>query len=338
MEKGRSISILCAGNLIRDHIKMIERYPEEGMLTSILEEETGTGGCAYNTLINFAALDKSIHLSALGLVGKDDDGAFIRSHLQSENIRTSLIRSVDDIPTSYTDVMTDRKTGNRTFFHNRGANRLLAPKDFEAIDEPYDLIHIGYLLLLDKLDEEDAEYGTAAANVFNRLKEKGYRISVDVVSEAGERFEKVVLPALPYIDFLILNEIEAGASCGLTLRNENGIPQMELVQKAAEMLIKAGVRDTVVIHFPEGAFAFNKKGESETFPSYKINEKEIKGTTGAGDAFCSGFLYGVLKGKKMRECLSFANACGYFNLRSASATGGAASAGEIEAFIASNPE
>lgn len=329
--------ILCAGNFIRDHIKIVETYPAEGMLTSITEESSGTGGCAYNTLMNFAALDKELELHALGVVGDDDNGNFIIDDLQQWGVNTEKIRKTNEKPTSYTDVMTVKDTGNRTFFHNRGANALLDMPDFDTVTDWYSLIHIGYLLLLDKLDSPAGNGSTVAARVLKRLKEKGYKISVDVVSEAGDRFRNIVLPALPFIDFLVVNELEAAAITGLPLRNAQGKIIDISLPESAGILLRAGVCDSVVIHFPEGAFGMTKDGRKELIPSYHIEKTNVKGTTGAGDAFCSGFLYAQIKNMNLKTSLEFGNACGAFNLLDTSATGGAVSAEEIINFIAKDP-
>jgi sugar/nucleoside kinase (ribokinase family) len=68
-------------------------------------------------------------------------------------------------------------------------------------------------------------------------------------------------------------------------------------------LLQEGVRELVVVHFPEGAFARTRKGEDFWQPSLKLPPKYIAGTAGAGDAFCAGVLYGLHEGWDLQQCL-----------------------------------
>jgi sugar/nucleoside kinase (ribokinase family) len=63
--------ICAAGNFIIDHIKVVDLWPEEGMLSLILDERRASGGCAYNVLKDLARLKTGIPLNAIGLVSKD---------------------------------------------------------------------------------------------------------------------------------------------------------------------------------------------------------------------------------------------------------------------------
>ena len=77
-----------------------------------------------------------------------------------------------------------------------------------------ELLHIGYILLLDALDEADAEYGTRMARLLHDAQQHGIKTSIDVVSESGDRFRRLVPPALRYTDYCIINEVEAQESTG----------------------------------------------------------------------------------------------------------------------------
>ena len=327
MRKG----IISAGNWVIDKVKILDCLPDRGMLGSILEETTGTGGAPYNVLIDLAKMKVRFPLFAAGVIGNDENGDHILNDLKKHNIDSSYMQQTYHAPTSYTDVMTEKTTGDRTFFHCRGANALLDVSHFEKIESPARIFHLGYLLLLDKLDMPDKQYKVVSARVLNMLQQKGFKTSVDVVSESGDRFKKLVTPALKYVDYLIINEIEAGRITELTIRKKNGIDGKNL-QKAAEQLLKAGVKELVVIHFPEGAFAINNRGESIFVSSFVVDKKEIKGTVGAGDAFAAGMLYAIHESLPLDEALRFANASARFNLLHPTATGGAVSIKEIEEY------
>ncbi|GIT05541.1 MAG: hypothetical protein CM1200mP29_09520 [Verrucomicrobiota bacterium] len=124
--------ILAGGNWIIDQVKMIDVYPQREQLANITGATvTGTGGSPYNLLVNLAKLNAGIPLAAAGLVGKDAFGNLILEDCARHSIDTKLLKATSDAPTSYTDVMTETKGGNRTFFHNRGANALWDGSDLD---------------------------------------------------------------------------------------------------------------------------------------------------------------------------------------------------------------
>jgi sugar/nucleoside kinase (ribokinase family) len=164
------------------------------------------------------------------------------------------------------------------------------------------IFHLGYLLLLDGMDEPDTRYGTRAARVLFSAQAAGLKTSLDVVSEDSDRFAKIVCPALKHVDYCILNEIEAGKTTGFELR-PGGVLDLVALRHAAGALLQHGVREVVVIHFPEGAFARTRKGEDVWQSSIKLPQKYIAGTAGAGDAFCAGVLLGLHEGWELKRCL-----------------------------------
>jgi sugar/nucleoside kinase (ribokinase family) len=132
---------------------------------------------------------------------------------------------------------------------------------------------------------------------------RNLKTSVDVVSEDGNRFSTLVAPALKFVDSCILNEIEAGRITGFNLRGPEGAMDAVKLRHAAGALLQLGVRDLVVIHFPEGAFARNRRGEDFWQPALKLPQKYIAGSAGAGDAFCAGVLMGLHEDWELQRAL-----------------------------------
>ena len=154
-------TITVAGSALTDLVKTIDAYPQRGMLTDITAVRQSVGGCVPNTAVDLKRLAPEFCVTAAGRVGKDAFGAYLCERLAREGVRTAFVED-EKRSTGFTDVMT-LKNGERTFFHARGANAAFSADDLpeEALD--CDLFHLGYLLLLDRLDAADAEYGTAAA-------------------------------------------------------------------------------------------------------------------------------------------------------------------------------
>ena len=155
--------LLGGGNWIIDQVKMIDVYPQLEQLANIRGQSQGTGGAPYNVLVNLAKLGADFPLYGAGLVGKDALGDLILADCSRHKIDTKYLRSTSAAATSYTDVMTEQANGRRTFFHYRGANALWRGEDLDFKKIKARIFHLGYLLLLDSLDEPNGTYGTKAA-------------------------------------------------------------------------------------------------------------------------------------------------------------------------------
>ena len=314
--------ITAAGNFIIDHIKVVDLWPDEGMLSLIQQEKRSPGGCACNVLIDLARLQTGIPLYGIGLVSNDEDGEFMIENLKSSGVDVSMMQFMDDVSTSYTDVMTVESTGNRTFFHNKGVNKYLDVNHFDFSRVTTEIFHIGYILLLDTLDGPDPEYGTRMARLLKNAKDSGLKTSVDLVSESSYRFNKIVSPSLKYTDYLILNEIEAGRTSGYEIREKNGGLNTQNLKKTLDALMENGESELVCIHFPEGAYAGKKGSQPLLVSSHQCPEGYIASVVGAGDAFCAGMLYGIHEEWDLEKSMRFANAMAAVCLTDMTTSGG----------------
>lgn len=297
--------IACAGNWILDRVKIVDRWPRKGELANIIDETLGPGGSPFNILAGFARMGAPFPASGFGCIGSDDNGRQVLSMCGQYGIDGTRLHKLPDIATSYTDVMSVQKTGERTFFHFRGANARFSPAHvpLEALrDKGVKILHLAYLLLLDAMDAPDPDCGTVAARFLREAQNAGLETSADLVSDAPARFKKIAGPALPYIDHLILNELEAERITGVAIRKAKGYHAAGL-KKAARALLKKGVKKNAVIHLPEGVFWAGRGGTELFVPSLKIPREHFVGATGAGDALCAGVLLGLHEGWPAREAL-----------------------------------
>ncbi len=297
MKKG----ICVAGNMIVDITYPIERWPKENELTSITGEiENTPGGAVCNVITDLAAMDPDLKLQALGMIGKDPEGDFILKRLgKYPNVDTSLVTRTGR--TSFTSVMSSNENKSRTFFQYRGANALFDENCIDWTKVDADLMHIGYILLLDALDQEDNQYGTKMAKLLHDAQRSGLKTSIDVVTETGDRFQKLVRPALKYTDYCVINELEAQQVTGVLLRDEEENLHTENMEKALVTMKELGVSTWAVIHAPEGGYGLDENGRFVSMTSLHLPDQYIKGTVGAGDAFCAGVLLGAEKGKTLKE-------------------------------------
>ncbi|MBR5516102.1 MAG: carbohydrate kinase family protein [Clostridia bacterium] len=293
--------IILAGNMLVDALKDIDVYPAHSNLTTIRRVRKAIGGLVCNCGLDLAILDRDLPVKVMGVIGHDDNGRLIEeTFAKYPNIDTSYIRYEGE--TSFTDAMCDTKNATRTFFTYRGSAATFGPDDFDFTKLKGDILHIGYILLLDTMDEEDPEYGTKMARVLAAAQKNGIKTSIDVVSEEGDRFARLVCPALKYTDYCIINESEAQSVTGIKL-TENGKIIEENIEKACKVLFDIGVSSWVVIHSRAAAYGMTKDGLTEKVRSLNIPKEMIKGTTGAGDAFASGVLLGAYREMSLKDAM-----------------------------------
>lgn len=294
--------ILAAGNFIVDYVKIVDAYPEQDMLASILSESQSNGGGPYNVLKDLSAMKVSYPLAACGLVGDDENGRWIRHDCTTHGIDVAQLHRTRERATSYTDAMTVQSTGRRTFFHQRGANALFDVIHCNFAQSNAKLFHLGYLMLLDHLDSFDEHGQTRAANLLALAQASGMETSVDMVSTEHPQFRQIALSALLFTDHLIVNELEAARVLETKLSADDSAALLD----AAQQLLETGVRRTVTIHTRHGAVIASCAGEVCIQPSLRLPADYSKGATGAGDAFAAGLLHGLHEGYSLQQCLHLA--------------------------------
>lgn len=325
--------MMIAGNILQDTVKTIRSYPSPGLLSTIEEVSQSVGGCVPNTAIDLARMESGIPLYVAGCIGKDAAGEFVLNEMKRYGINTDGVRVSTACATSFSDVISARDTGERTFFHYRGANAEFSPRDVNPEALPCSLLHIGYILLLDRFDEPDDEYGTAMARFLCRVQQQGILTSIDVVSDAEGRFAQKVKPALSYCDYAIMNEIEGGMVSGMACRRPDGTLDREQIRNTLLVLKKCGVRKRAVIHAPEAGFCVDEAERFIEVPSLALPKGYIQGSVGAGDAFCAGCLHEIYFGSSAEEMLSYAAAAAAANLSAKDSVSGMRSEAEIKAMM-----
>jgi sugar/nucleoside kinase (ribokinase family) len=314
--------ICIAGNMIVDILYPVQGLPKPGELTTIQEGITRTtGGAVCNVIGDLALMDSGLHLTALGRVGNDPEGDFVLDQMKKhKNIDLSYIKR--EGKTSFTAVMADQISNERSFFTYQGANARFCEDDinWDKIDAA--ILHIGYILLLNTLDSEDKEFGTKMARLLCHAQERGIKTSIDVVSEAGDRFKRLVPPSLKYTDYCVINEVEASQITGIELRDNSGSLVKGNIPKALEKIMSLGVSIWGVIHCPEGGYGIDSKGTYKESPTVNLPPGYIKGKVGAGDAFCAGVLYAASQSESLEDGLELGNAAAAASLSEPGATEG----------------
>lgn len=308
--------IAVAGTILVDKLNEIGAYPASGELTKILSVSRAVGGCVPNTGIDIKRVDPTMTVRAVGKIGNDSEGDFLVKMLEDNGVDASMLVRGEN-PTSFTDVMSIIG-GQRTFFTFPGACADFGfdDIDFERLDVK--MLHLGYFLLLDKVDGGDG------LRILKAAQEKGIKTSIDLVSENSNRYH-IVKDCLKYTDNVIINELEAGMIAGIEPCREN-------LESIARAIKEMGVAERVIIHMPETGVCLSDNGFFE-LPSWELPRGYIKGKTGAGDAFCAGALIGIYRGLDEMGILTLASKSATASLSSPDSIGGMKSEAEIDAML-----
>lgn len=283
--------IAIAGSILVDQINEIAAYPNSGELTQIRRVQKAVGGCVPNVAIDLKRLDPTLTVKAVGRIGKDEEGGFVKSVLSENGVDVSPLTLSDD-KTSFTQVMSVAG-GQRTFFTYAGACAEFGTNDVDLASLNVKMLHLGYFLLLDRIDKGEG------VEILKKACKLGIKTSIDLVSENSDRYS-LVLPCLPYTHNLIVNELEAGQMTGIEPKKEN-------LRAIAEKLKTLGVRERVIIHMKDMGVCLSDDGYT-VLGAYDVPRSWIKGTTGAGDAFCAGALLGIYQNRSDEEILDLASA------------------------------
>src|SRR5256885_1258681 len=139
-------------------------------------------------LINLTRSNTPFPLFNTGLIKKDSLKKQILESCQTNKIDAHHIARTSKAQTSYTNVMTEQGHRRRTFFHARGTNALWNGDDLNFEKSKARIFHIGYLLLLNTLDQPNSKFGTKATHLLTQTQATDMKTSVDVVSEDSNRF------------------------------------------------------------------------------------------------------------------------------------------------------
>ena len=165
--------------------------------------------------------------------------------------------------------------------------------------------HIGYLLLLPYLDEVLQDGSTRMAHLLKQLQYKNIKTSIDLVTDEGNLYKKVVIPTLKYVNYLIINEIEASRIAEIELFEDNKL-NLERLKLISIKLKALGVQDLIVIHAPEFGMIYDGVNHV-VVPSLNLPKSFIKSSVGAGDGFCAGILYGIQNNYTYEDMLRLAS-------------------------------
>lgn len=267
------------------------------------------GGDAQNEAVILSRLGKQVEL--ISKTGADEAGQRIRAFLEENGVSPEHVKAEEGLSTSVNLVLIDA-AGERYFITNpAGSQRRLSEADITPyLDGAADIVSFASIFVSSALDIP------AMTRLFRRIKSKAGRLLACDITKAkhGERLEDLK-PLLPYIDYIFPNEAEIALLTGCPDPLEN-----------AARLVRAGVQTAVVKTGAQGCLI--KTADSllriPAWPAARVVD-----TTGAGDSFAAGFLYGLSEGFDLRDCGFLAAAAASCTIEAVGATDGLKSADEV---------
>jgi ribokinase len=289
------IDVIGYGALNMDEVMLVDKIPkadEEGYVRSA---ECHPGGSAANTIVGLARL--GLNTGYIGKIGDDDIGKVLLEEMRRENVDIRGIK-VCEGKSGVALCFVDGK-GNRAILISSGVNDTIHMEDIDI-----DYLNNANILHLTSFTSSSSEEsfetekklvkefsGCISFDPGNLYAERGMEKMKDLIKNSS-----VILPSEREIRLLTGDDYEYGS----------------------EILLREGVEIVAVKRGESGCYVTDGR-QSFDLPAEKVG---VVDTTGAGDAFNAGFLYGLIKGKDIRECGLLGNKVASFCIKERGAWGG----------------
>lgn len=246
------------------------------------------GGDALNESLVLAAFGRKVYLQTV--LGNDPEGEMIQRHCRKHGIVLGDDCKKEGIQTGINVVLVE-PDGERSFLTNRnGSLRKLSKADVQMpFPEDVGMLCLASMFVSPELGAADM------AEIFRQAKAQGICVCADMTKRKNGETMADVAEALQYVDFLIPNEEEAYLLTGA-----------DTPEGAAKVLQAAGVKTVVIKCGKRGCYVLETTG----YYVSAVSGITCVDTTGAGDSFAAGFLYGISEGWTVRKSAEFANQCG----------------------------
>jgi len=310
----KNIEVIGLGALNIDHIYRVERILDDAE-TVVSEAQSFPGGSAANTIYGLAKL--GINTGFIGVVGDDADGKTLLQDFQKAGVDTSQIRVKSGAKTGSVLCLSD-KQGKRSLYVVPGANNLLAMDDL-------DLSYINQAKILHLSSFADDRQFKLSLELMGRL---SARLSFTPGAIYATKGLKTLAPILNKTHILFVNQDEIQQLTG------------EDIIAGAESCLKQGCQ-IIVVTLGKGmtlkpdkeisnAICYIRDAKNEyAVETNRANTIDEADATGAGDAFATGFLYGLLNGKGLTECGRLGDIAARFSISKVGARQGLPSSNQL---------
>ncbi|MBS7624405.1 carbohydrate kinase family protein [Candidatus Bathyarchaeota archaeon] len=269
-----TFEVVCFGALNVDKLYRVDRLAGADEESVIIDFSESPGGSAANTAVGLARL--GVKVGYIGKVAKDREGELLLKAFLSEGVDTSGIIVSETGRSGSVIGFVDQK-GNRALYLDPGVNNTLK---YEEINLDY--VRGAKILHL--------------TSFAGKLPFEAQKKLIESISDIKVTFDPGVIYARKGLD--TLKPIVKRTYAFLPSEGELRLLTGEDYREGAQILLNEGVQIVAVKLGGRGCYVTDGNEEHLISP-FKV---EVIDTTGAGDAFCAGFIYGLLRGKSLREC------------------------------------
>ncbi len=298
------MKVLNFGSLNIDYTYSVDHILIGGETLSARDRNVYCGGKGLNQSLAFARAGIDIwHAGAIGKV----DGEVLSNVLYESGVHLDYLEVLKDSPSGHTFIQVDRKGQNCILVYG-GSNQQITK---EQIDLTLDNFSKGdYLILQNEI------------NNIPYIMEKAYEKGMKIILNPSPMDEKIDQMPLNYVDFFLVNEIEAAQLA-------EGNSDEELLNN---LLIKYPESHIVMTVGSRGAYYAHK----DIREHHGIFDIKVVDTTAAGDTFTGYFMSAFIEGKTPSECLRFASAASTLAVSKAGASTSIPKRKEVEEFLELN--
>jgi sugar/nucleoside kinase (ribokinase family) len=308
LKTGREFDAVGFGLNAVDHLVLMPLYPAFDTKTRLVEHVRSAGGQTASAMVSLKRL--GFRTAYAGRFGSDEEGEFGLRTLLDEGVDVWYAETIEGARTQIAFIVIDARTGERTIMWDR--DERLA---YNANDAPVELASRGRVLHLDAHDPK------ACARLAGVARESGVIVSADI-----DNIYEGLPELLPLIDILISSKEFPRRLTGMDEMRES-LREIKARYGCALVGATLGERGAIIYH--EGKFI---ESSAYAVPG------GCKDTTGAGDAFHAGFLYGLLRGEEIEQSLRFANATAALKCRNLGARTALPTETELSEFLMRNPQ
>ncbi|GGI45296.1 ribokinase [Paenibacillus marchantiophytorum] len=284
----------------------LNQFPQPGQETFVTNMTKHIGGGAALFAISLAKL--GLRVAFNGVLGDDDYGRFILEKFTQYDIDTSLIQTSKTTQTGITIAINPET--DRSFITYAGSNLELQIGQLN-LSELAQGKHVHITGYRGRQNHEEF------MSVAKTLKKMGITLSCDLGwDDSGEWF-KGVFELMKHFDVFLMNETEALHYTGFDTIDES---LRFMSDCCSHIVVKLG---------PQGAVTM-KESVQTLHAAYPV---ETIDTTGAGDSFNAGYLFGYLSGQDVETCLRYGNACGALSVGAYGGSTGTPDLSKLEAFF-----
>jgi sugar/nucleoside kinase (ribokinase family) len=287
-----------------DHLIVVPHYPAYDTKTRLLEHKQSAGGQTATAIVALQRL--GMKTAYAGRFGSDAEGEFGLRTLIDEGVDVEFAEVVPNSRNQLAFILIDAHNGERTIIWDRDDRLAYQPHEV-----PMPVASSGKVLHLDAHDPP------ACARMAQAARQAGTIVTADI-----DNVYEGLPELLPFIDVLITSRQFPDRLMGIKDETE-ALLELKARYGCAVVGLTKGV-EGVVVH---------TAGEIFHSRAYEV-PGGCKDTTGAGDAFHAGFIYGMLKGDELETCLKLANATAALKCRELGARTALPNPDELESFLA----